>query len=198
MLKLQKREETRVHLNDDGAIIILDPITPKMRRRVFRMYREALEKEGVDLTKLAEGDSVAADLSRDLGDLISGELIRMGAREWAGIGDADDNPLELTPDQETRIKTATDPKRPTGTIDLLLEDESAFEKINAEYVMADIARRAEKNALSGSPTGTSAAATPGTTIAGSPAKPKRARGARNARTESTNSKRKRARGSGKS
>jgi hypothetical protein len=109
MLKLEKREETRVDLDDAGAFIVLDPITPKMRRRVFKMYREALVQAGVDPVELAKGATLDPDLVGDLGELISVELIRMGAREWGGIGDADDNPLPMTPDQATRMRTATDP-----------------------------------------------------------------------------------------
>jgi hypothetical protein len=88
MLKIAKREETRVPLDGAGAFIVLDPITPKMRRRVFKMYREALVQAGVDPAELAKGATLDADLVGDLGELISFELIRMGAREWGGIGDA--------------------------------------------------------------------------------------------------------------
>jgi hypothetical protein len=198
MLKLEKRAETRVPLDDAGACIILDPITPKMRRRVFRMYREALEKEGVDPIDAAKNGIGDADLTRDLAELISGELIRMGARSWEGIGDADGNPIDLTPDQATRIRTATDPERPTGTIDTLLTDEAIFEKIDAGYVVPDSIRRAEKNGLSGSPTGTSKAATPARIIADSRAKPKKTAAAKNAPTANSSRKRKTAKGSGKS
>jgi hypothetical protein len=176
MLKLEKRAETRVPLDDAGACIILDPITPKMRRRVFRMYREALEKEGVDPIDAAKNGIGDADLTRDLAELISGELIRMGAR----------------------IRTATDPERPTGTIDTLLTDEAIFEKIDAGYVVPDSIRRAEKNGLSGSPTGTSKAATPARIIADSRAKPKKTAAAKNAPTANSSRKRKTAKGSGKS
>jgi hypothetical protein len=79
MLKLEKREETRVDLDDAGAFIVLDPITPKMRRRVFKMYREALVQAGVDPVELAKGATLDPDLVGDLGELISVELIRMGA-----------------------------------------------------------------------------------------------------------------------
>jgi hypothetical protein len=198
MLKIEKREETRVPLDDAGAFIILDPITPKMRRRVFKMYRQALVQAGVDPAELAKGATLDADLVGDLGELISFELIRMGAREWGGIGDADDNPLAMTPDQATRMRTATDPERPTGTLDALLADESIFDAIDADYVKPDANRRAEKNASSGSPNGTSAAATPGSATANSRAKRKPAGAAKNARTASTNRRPKKAKGSGRS
>jgi hypothetical protein len=197
MLKLEKREETRVPLDDAGAFIVLDPITAKMRRRVFRMYRHHLEREGVDFADIANGNPIDADLTRDLGDLITCEMIRMGAREWGGIGDSDGNPIDLTPDQATRIRTAADPKRPTGTIDALLADEAIVAIIDADYVVPDAQRRAEKNGLSGSPNGTSTGATPAKDTANLAAKPKTRAAARSAPTSRTPRKPTKAKGSGK-
>lgn len=183
--------------DDPEAVLIFDPITPKMRRRVFSRHRAKLEQEGVDFAQVIAGE-IDPELNRDLAELVTFELLRLGLREWHGIGGEDDQPLALTPDQATRLRTVNDPDRPTGTIDALLADETIFNQCDAEYVMPDARRRAEKNALSGSPSGTSAEATPASDIATLAARPKRRAAAKNAPTRSTRSRPKKAKGSGRS
>jgi hypothetical protein len=157
------------------------PIGPGMRRRAQRAAR------GV-LGEVTDFDAVDEDLMFDAGDTASRELIRIGMIEWGGIGGAEgDEPLVLTPDAETRLRTCNDPARPTGTIDLLLADEDVVAKIDADYVLPDSLRRIEKNALSASPTGTGEAGTQATDTASSAARPKRKAGARSARTAKTSS-----------
>lgn len=192
MLKLKQASDVRVDLAD-GAFVVFDPITPMMRRRALRAVREMLAAEGV-----ASSADADVDLLGDIGEKVSRELIRMGARDWGGIGDEDDNPLDLTPPQATRLKTVNDPERPTGSIDLLLADEAIFEQLDAEYVRPDAIRRAEKNALSLSPNGTSAGATPGSNTVDSAAKRKPRGGAKAAPTKRTRSRQTKAKRPGKS
>jgi hypothetical protein len=197
MLTLSKRvEQTRIVLreaqgDEPEAFVVLDPITPKMRRRALRAIRPLL-------TSFTDSSQPDPDLMGDVGEKVSRELIRMGLVSWGGIGGDDGKPLDLTPDQATRLRTANDPERPTGTIDLLLDEETVFDKIDEAWVRPDAIRRAEKNGLSGSPNGTSTAAMPGSDTANLAAKPKRrASAAKRAPTAKTNSKRKPAKASGK-
>lgn len=176
------------------AFIVMAPITPAMRRRALRATRRMLADRGV-----SDPTQVDDDLLGDMGEAVSCELIRLGALEWGGIGgDDDDQPLDLTPDRDLRFQTANVPDRPTGTIDLLLADQDIFDLIDEKYVRPDARRRAEKNALSGSPAGTGTEATPGSGTANSAAKRTRRAGAKSARTSNTSRKRKTAKASGRS
>lgn len=181
MLKLaQKSEPQKIVLREASgdeleAFVVVAAITPAMRRRAQRAAGRSLGD--VDF------DAVDVDVLYDAVEDGSRELIRLGIIEWGGIGDADGNPLELTPDRDTRFATANAPDRPAGSIDLLLADEDAFTTIDADYVRPDAIRRAEKNGLSASPSGTGEAATPGSDTASSAARPKRKRSAaKSART----------------
>lgn len=202
MLKLGGKQETqRIVLREASgdepeAFIVMAPIEPKMRRRSLRAARRGIEQSGV-----ATAEEIDADLMGDLGEIISLELIRLGAIEWGGIGetvDGEDVPLPLTPDRETRLRTANQADRPTGTIDALLADEALFNLLDEKYVRPDALRRAEKNGSSGSPNGISTEATPGNATASSAAKPKRRAAAKPVRTRSTSSRQTKAKASGKS
>lgn len=193
MLKLAASlDQVRVPLGGD-AFVILDPITPAMRRRALRAVKAFMERAGI-----ADFAAASVDQQEDVGEVISRELIRMGAREWGGVGSADGVAIDLTPDQATRLDSATDPDRPTGTIDLLLADMDEFQKLDAGYVRPDTIRRAEKNASSPSPNGTSAAATPGKGTANSRAGRKKTAAAKSARTKPRRSRPRPAKPSGKS
>lgn len=195
-----KKGKTIVTPATDGepeAFILMAPITLAMRRRAQAAMRRMLP----------EGESVAeldADTLFDLSEVASRELIRLGAIEWGGIGDADGKPVALTPDRDTRFRTANAPDRPTGTIDQLLDDEAIFEKLDRDYVMPDAQRRTEKNASSASPAGTGEAATRANATASSAAAAKKAKmrrktaAARSARTPKTRSKPKKPKASGRS
>ena len=173
------------------AFVIMAPITKPMRRRAMMAARKVTGK----VDDIAE---LTPDLILDAADAASAELIRLGMIDWGGIGDANGKPVALTPDRDTRLKTANDPERPTGTIDLLLADVDLLEKIEADYSVIDRVRQAEKNASSPSQNGTGGAATRAKTTAGFPARPKATKtAAANARTGSTRSNRKPAKKSGK-
>jgi hypothetical protein len=189
------------------AWVRMMPITGPMRRRSQTAMRRMIAGR--------EFDELDNDAIFDLSEVASRELIRLGIVEWGGIFDAKGKAVELTPDRETRFATANDPNRPTGTIDQLLEEEDLFEKLDAEYVVPDAKRRAEKNGLSASPAGTGEAATRGKGTASSAAGAKgtagkrklRSRGrkrppdapaASNARTSNTRSKAKKRKASGRS
>jgi hypothetical protein len=179
--------------DDPAAVVILAPIEPKMRRRAFRAAQRMLEKIGVS------PDGVEGDVLLDVSEEVSRELLRLGIIGIEGIADeATGEPFALTPDHETRLRTANEKDRPTGTIDDLLADETVFTKLDAEYVIPDARRRAEKNGLSGSPNGTSTAATPGSDTANSAAKPTRKAAAGGARIKSTRCKATKRKGSGRS
>lgn len=185
--------QTRVLLDQEGAYILLDPITPKMRRRALSVVRRELVEDGVENPAEMNEDQMG-----DAGEVVSRELIRMGAVEWGGIGDAKGKVIELTPDHATRVRTATDPERPKGTIDQLLANETFFNLIDERYVRPDAIRRMEKNASSASQTGTGGAGTRGKGTATSRARPKSKAAAKPARTSSTSSKPTKRKASGKS
>lgn len=197
MLKIgEKKEPQKVVLraavdDEPEAFVVLAPVTPAMRRRAQRAAHRSLGD--------ADFDAIDVDVLHDAVEDGSRELIRLGLLDWGGIGDADGNLLELTPDRDTRFATANAPDRPTGTIDLLLADEDAFAAIDAAYVRPDAMRRAEKNGLSASPSGTGEAATPASATASSAARRKpKTRPAKSVRTAKTSSKRKPAKRPGKS
>ena len=70
-------------------------------------------------------------------------IARRAVTEWEGVGDADGNPVSVTPDG----------------IDAVLEVWPIFEAFQAAYVAQGLLLDAEKNASAPSPTGTSAGAT---------------------------------------
>jgi len=202
MLKLgAKKESQRIVLceasgDEPEAFIVMAPIEPSMRRRALRATRLMLERVGVSETTDLDGD-----LLGDAGEVVSRELIRLGAIEWGGIGetiDGEDVALPLTPDRETRMRTANAPDRPTGTIDQLLADEAIFARLDEEYVRPDAIRRAEKNGSSASPNGTGEAGMPAKTTAGSAARRRPGAAAKSAHTAKTPSRPKRAKAPGKS
>jgi hypothetical protein len=167
------------------AFVVMAPINGPMRRRAARSARRLMGLES------AEAGELELDQLLDLGEIGSKELIRLGAVEWGGLGDAAGKPLALTPDRETRFATANQDDRPTGSIDLLLADDDLVERIADDYVRPDAMKRAEKNASSALPNGTGKAGTRANDIASSVAGPKtKARAARNAPTSRKRSARK--------
>lgn len=166
--------------DDPEAFVTLAPITPGMRRRAQRAARGVIG----EVADIAEVDE---DLLFDAGDTASRELIRIGMIGWGGIGGEGGAPLELTPDAATRLRTANDPDRPTGTIDYLLADEDIVAAIDRDYVRPDAIRRLEKNASSASSNGTGEAATAASDTASSVASRRRKGGVQRARTGKTSS-----------
>jgi hypothetical protein len=201
MFAVTKRDDAPIRVtlaeaqgDDPAAVVVLVPIDPKMRRRAMGAARRMLERMGVPAT-----DGIQGDVLLDVSEEVSRELMRLGIASVEGIADeATGEPFALTPDRETRLRTASDPDRPTGTIDDLLADERVFGRLDAEYVIPDAMRRAEKNGLSGSPNGTSTGATPGKGTANLAARRARRAAAKTARTKSTRSKATKPKASGKS
>jgi hypothetical protein len=109
--------------DEQGAFVTLAPIEPKMRRRAMGAARRLLEKMGADPAE----SGIEGDLLLDVSEEVSRELMRLGIVSIEGIFDdvrragaagADARP-------ETRLRTASDPDRPTGTIDDLLADDGS-------------------------------------------------------------------------
>ena len=87
---------------------------------------------------------LAADASNDSrAAVFAAALARRAIVDWEGVGDADDNLLQVTPDG----------------IDALLSLWPIFEAFNLLYVSPGMLLDAEKNGSAPSPTGTSAGAT---------------------------------------
>ena len=91
-----------------------------------------------------EVQSLEADASNDTrAAIFAGALARRAVMDWEGVGDADGNPLPVSPDG----------------IDALLSLWPIFEAFNLYYVSPGMLLDAEKNVSAPSPTGTSAEAT---------------------------------------
>ncbi len=87
---------------------------------------------------------LAADASNDSrAAVFAAALARRAIVDWEGVGDADDNLLQVTPDG----------------IDALLSLWPIFEAFNLLYVSCGMLLDAEKNGSAPSPTGTSVGAT---------------------------------------
>jgi hypothetical protein len=106
--------------------------------------------------RACEPTTVAGDLLFDVSEEVSRELLRLGVVGSKAL------PTKQPASRSTSPPTATPacapPATPTarpGRSTTCCADERVFEKLDADYVMPDAKRRAEKNALSGSPNGTS-------------------------------------------
>ena len=111
----------------------------------------------------ARADIAAADLPADasIDDLAvigAKAIARRAVLDWEGVGDADGNPVQVTPEG----------------IDALLEIWPVFEAFQVQYVSKGMLLEQEKNVSAPSPTGTSAAAQ----TTAKPASPARAAKAR--------------------
>lgn len=129
-----------------GVRARFDPITRGMVRAARRAAAAFLSAHP-DLDPVAAQDGA--------GDAFTAELIRLGLREWEGIGDAAGAPLSIaTP----------------GAVDQFLAEPLLFDAADARYVEPWVARASEKNASSPSPAGISKPGTRAKTTAGSAAK----------------------------
>ena len=95
----------------------------------------------------ARADIAAADLpadasNDDLAVIGAKAIARRAVLDWEGVGDADGNPVQVTPEG----------------IDALLEIWPVFEAFQVQYVSKGMLLEQEKNVSAPSPTGTSAAA----------------------------------------
>lgn len=142
---------------------LFDRITRGMKRRAQR------EASG-QLPELDEGqERDILDLA-DIGDVYTRSLIRQGLRDWRGVGDAHGKVLAFSPE----------------ALELFLDNDVLFDATDEAYVMPEVRREAEKNALSASPNGTGEAAMPANGTAISPATPRKRGGAKSAPTSKTN------------
>lgn len=137
-----------------GVSAQFGPIGRKMVRAAYREMQAVLAEH--------------KEASVEANDAFSASLIRQGLLQWKGIQGADG---------------ATLPFSPSG-IETFLADDGLFLAAAKAYVTPWWAAQAEKNGLSGSGAGTSAAPTPAKPTARTAAKP-----ARSAHTRSTPRKR---------
>lgn len=155
-----------------GVRIQFAPLSKRAWRAARRAAAAVLGKEEAGLSD--------DELGEEAGDAFSLALIAPAIVAWEGVGDAAGDPVEPTPDM----------------VRLFLSDPRRFEACDNAYVLPIALERAEGNAFAGSPSGTSAQATPAKTTASSRAKAPRGAAAPNARTSRTSRKQKRARPSG--
>ncbi len=105
------------------------------------------------------------------GDAFSAAVIRHNLRAWTGIGGADGEPVEPTPDREIRNEADEVTGVEPGTISAFLADPRLFEAADEKYVLPWVLKDAEGNGLSASPSGTGEAGTQADDIASSSATP---------------------------
>lgn len=144
MLKLAPAEPQWFDLDlPQGLVRVqLRPITRAAVRRAREVAGKAL--------LASETPDMAA-----IGEDMSAELLRGAIVAWEGVGDADGTPVPVTPE----------------AIELLLQHADAFAALDQAYCHPWYERDREKNASSGSPSGTGTGAMPGNAIATSPAAP---------------------------
>ncbi|MCW5716278.1 MAG: hypothetical protein KIS68_00455 [Bauldia sp.] len=99
------------------------------------------------LMAAARGDPAVSDLpegasNETLAVAMAKALARIAVEDWEGVGDADGNPVPVTPEG----------------IDALLDILPLFEAFQLRYVSKGLLLEQEKNASAPSPNGTSAAA----------------------------------------
>jgi len=96
--------------------------------------------------QLPEDDdaTLPQDLVEQAGDVLSESLLMSGIDAWEGVGDADGNPVDVTPD----------------LLRIFLADPLRFERLDEAYVRPFVLKELEKNVLSPSPNGISAGETP--------------------------------------
>ena len=90
----------------------------------------------------ALGDGIDALNNDDLALVMAKAVARIAIKDWEGVGDADGNPITVTPER----------------IDALLEVWPLFEAFQTKYVNSGFLLDAEKNASAPLPTGNSAGA----------------------------------------
>lgn len=144
-----------------------------MRRRAQRAGQQTIgeieEDAELDILEIA-----------DAGDAYSAELIRLGALDWRGIGNAQGEPIPLTPEAMAEF----------------LADDDLLDAADRVYVRPAVAASMEKNGLSVSLSGTGAVAMPAGDTASLPAAA--ASAAKSAPTPNMNRRARRAKKSGKS
>jgi hypothetical protein len=170
---IAKRASARHHReaqgDDPAAVVTLAPIEPKMRRRAMRAARRCWKRWAS-----TPDDGIEGDLLLDVSEEVSRELMRLGiVASKASSTKKTGEPFALTPDRETRLRTANDVRPPDGHDRRPAGRRTGLRQAGRRICHPDAMRRAEKNALSGSPNGTSTGATPGKDTANSPARRKR-------------------------
>lgn len=143
-----------------------------------RAWRAA-KRAAAGVAGLTEQDIDKDELHEEMGDAFSRALIERGIRAWRGVGDANGEAIEPSPE----------------AITLFLSDPRRFEACDAAYVLPMVREAAEGNVSAASPNGISSRVTAARTIATSAAPGPRA--VKTARTKSKHFKPKKASSPGK-
>lgn len=137
-----------------------------------RVQLRPITRSAVRQAREVAGRALQASENPDLaaiGEDVSAQLLRAGIVAWDGIGDAAGNPVAVTAEN----------------IEMLLQHPDAFAALDRAYCQPWYERDREKNASSGSPSGTGTAAMPGNDTASSPAAQTGKAAAKPARTAKT-------------
>lgn len=137
--------------NTEAEWLDLDLPQGRVRVRMRAITRHAVRHTRELAFKAMQSDEAPDTL--ELSEQMSAALMRAGLVDWEGVGDADGNPVPVTPE----------------TVEQFLLHPDAFLALDIAYCRPWYERDREKNASSGSPSGTGTAAMPGSDIASLPA-----------------------------
>jgi hypothetical protein len=121
MLRLNLSNEPHWLDLGHGVRLFLEPLTTAV------MLAARSDPAILAATQVAEGDGAASN--DDLARIVAKAVARIVVKDWEGVGDAEGNPLLVTPDG----------------IDALLEIWPIFEAFQTRYIAGALILDAEKN-----------------------------------------------------
>jgi hypothetical protein len=121
MLRLNLSNEPQWLDLGHGVRLLVEPLTTAV------MLAARSDPAIQAATQVAEGDGAASN--DDLARIVAKAVARIVVKDWEGVGDAEGNPLPLTPDG----------------IDALLEIWPIFEAFQTKYIAGALILDAEKN-----------------------------------------------------
>jgi hypothetical protein len=121
MLRLNLSNEPRWLDLGHGVRLLVEPLTTAV------MLAARSDPAILAATQVAEGDGATSH--DDLARIVAKAVARIVVKDWEGVGDAEDNPLLVTPDG----------------IDALLEIWPIFEAFQTRYIAGALILEAEKN-----------------------------------------------------
>jgi hypothetical protein len=124
MLRLNLSNEPRCLDLGHGVRLLVEPLTTAV------MLAARSDPAIMAATQVAEGDTDEDRSSNDdLARIVAKAVARIVVKDWEGVGDAEGNPLPLTPEG----------------IDALLEIWPIFEAFQTRYIAGALILDAEKN-----------------------------------------------------
>lgn len=133
-------QEAVVADRDEDCLPAVEVLFAPIGMIALRAARRAAGEVYSEVDEAGEDAPLTPDLLERAGDALSRALLIAGIKDWKGVGVAD-APVLVTPER----------------VEIFLRDPGRFEKLDAAYVRPFVMRELEKNGLSLSPNGISAA-----------------------------------------